>query len=110
MIQVIRTFGHVKLGDMIIAQTCSHLYGDNLPGTSQIFGKQQEDADICLYGRPMRQQLGEMVKTVFINQVLFYSHVDLSMRSFYAKVIINDAKIHCGIRDHELYSRTYTGI
>ena len=72
----------VKLGDVIIAQTHGHLYGINFTWDKLDLWAQQEDADICLYGTCMRQQLGEMVRQCLSTQVLFRSHVGLSMRNF----------------------------
>ena len=65
----------VKLDDVIIAQTHGHLYGINFTWDKRM----QIFVSMATY---MRQQLGEMVRQCLSIQVLFYSHVDLSMRNF----------------------------
>lgn len=72
----------VKLGDVIIAQTHGHLYGINFTWDKLDLWAQQEDADICLYGHLHAAAAWRMVRQCLSTQVLFRSHVGLSMRNF----------------------------
>ena len=72
----------VKLGDVIIAQTMVIFMALILPGTSWIFGRNKRMQIFVSMATCMRQQLGEMVRRCLSTQVLFRSHVGLSMRNF----------------------------
>ena len=82
MIQVIQKRLVVKLGDVIIAQTHGHLYGINFTWDKLDLWRNKRMQIFVSMATCMRQQLGEMVKTVFINPGSVSQPRGPSMRNF----------------------------